>query len=80
MLGSWHTGEMPSEVESVFLELQELSQSANQDLWRQLREALASNEELRHPEIQKFIGREDLAREGYWWYDSEQWTEPAPAG
>ncbi len=70
----WDLDRNPAEVESSFLHLMDLDQQQHIDLWDELREALARNDDLRHPEVLKFLDRTDLAEEGYWWYDPGQWT------
>jgi hypothetical protein len=70
----WRRRRPVSELESTFIRLMDLDQSTNADRWQNLRRALTKNEALGDPEVLKFLEREDLAAEGYWWYDPNQWA------
>lgn len=74
IIREWDLDRNPAEVESSFLHLMDLDRQQNRDLWNDLRAALARNEDLRHPEVLKFLDRADLAAEGYWWYDASRWA------
>lgn len=45
----------------------------HQELWDEFRLALANNPHLENEDLREFLTRTDYAREGYWWFDPQEW-------
>jgi len=43
------------------------------DLWDEFRKALSENAQMKEQELLEFLTSKDYAREGYWWFDPEEW-------
>ncbi len=46
----------------------------NTVLWKEFREALAANDYLKDKEARRFLTSKKFAKQGYWWWDPENWT------
>ena len=73
---TWKPGRSPFALENDFyqLMLSGISLDDHQELWKELRTALAENEYVQQDkELKEFVARPEFAREGYWWFDPEEW-------
>ena len=74
IVNEWTTNRTCTEIEDLFIRLEEYDLNKNTDFWEKLREALAGNNELLDEQLQAYIYKPVLAANGFWWYDKKNWT------
>lgn len=70
----WTVQRTCSDIEDVFFRLSTFDQNENVDLWKQLRETIVGNKALLDSDLQYYIYEPVLAKNGWWWYDRNQWA------
>lgn len=72
---TWKPGRSPLALENDFYQLMLSGPplDAQTELWLEFRRSLAENPHLDDKEIREFLSRPDFARQGYWWFDPDQW-------
>lgn len=75
ILRHWRPERGPAELQLIFLELRDVEQTENVILWKELRSTLAANKKLLDKDLQFYIYEPELAKNGWWWYDCDQWNQ-----
>lgn len=70
----WNAERQITSLEVTFFYLAELDPGRNEDLWEDLRIALRDNEALRDTGVRFYLSSEEMAEQGYWWFDPESWA------
>ncbi|WP_142455670.1 hypothetical protein [Gracilimonas mengyeensis] len=72
---TWKPGRSRNALENDFYQLMLSGPSLDehQELWHEFRQALAENPHLKDKDLREFLTRPNYAREGYWWFDPEEW-------
>ncbi|MFQ5628629.1 MAG: hypothetical protein ACE5I1_07700 [bacterium] len=63
----------PNEIESAFLQLEELDRSKNLPLWIALKSSLRQNKAIQEADVITYITNPSRAKEGFWWHDPRKW-------
>ena len=72
---TWKPGRSRNTLENDFYQLMLSGPALDEhlDLWHEFRRALAENPHLEEKGLREFLTRTEYAREGYWWFDPEEW-------
>lgn len=66
----------PYSIEFLFIQLNGADQSENEELWDELREALANSRQMQRKDPKNFFTRPYFSGQGYWWWNPEEWQAP----
>lgn len=76
LIRTWKPGNRNITIKDAFIQLQNLDQNKNKELWTELQDAIYHNPNLAHPDFMNSFDNEFcsfLTREGYWWYNKGLW-------
>jgi len=71
---TWDPDLYPGSLEMLFMQLEWYAdQNEEPELWEEFRRALRETPAMQDPDLREFLERKDVAEEGYWWWDPDQW-------
>ncbi|HET8864338.1 MAG TPA: hypothetical protein VFM80_01490 [Gracilimonas sp.] len=72
---TWKPSRSRNTLENDFYQLMFRGPSLDKhtELWNDFRKALAENHHLEDETLREFLTRPEYAREGYWWFDPNEW-------
>ena len=73
LIRTWEWKFEPAEVDYALHTLNEIPIDKYPEAWAELRVAIRNNEDMNSPAMKRNLRRTDLAEEGMWWWDPEQW-------
>ncbi len=70
----WKEGRSVNALLDTFIQLNFLDVKANKEEWQKIKEALATNSELKDEDVRQYLTVKAFAKKGFWWWDPENWT------